>query len=735
MTSNELRQKFLDFFEEKGHKVIPSASLVPENDPTVLFTTAGMHPLVPYIMGEAHPKGKRLTDSQKCIRTDDIEEVGDKVHHTFFEMLGNWSFGDYFKEDAIKFSYEFLTDEKWLGIDKEKLAVTVFEGDKDAPFDEESYNIWISLGISKDRVAKLGKKDNWWGPAGETGPCGSDTEMFYWSGKEKAPEKFDPKDDRWVEIWNDVFMQYEKKKRVIIADGMNCLIEKETNKLDIKLAELLAQYNTRVIVATNADEERIRQSLGDFNSEIFTLNQEVKKTDTKYYKKLLERFDLEADEVICFEFRKERAETAAKVGIKTEQYTGIEQVKAFIDENQYYFASLKQKNVDTGMGLERTLAILNGSDDDYQTDLFLPIIEKIEEISGKKYEEKKKEFCVIADHLRAAVFAINDGVVPSNKQAGYIIRRLIRRAIVKGHRLGINDNFTADFVDIVAKIYGEVYKLNTDVVKKELQSEEEKFRKTLKRGLVFLKKELEKVNEFREDKEILAGKRAYLIKDLASIAFNMFQSYGFPLEMTQEVINEIFAKEEYGLTVDLVLLKRDFDKEFKKHQELSRTASAGMFKGGLADASEASTKYHTAVHLLLAALQDVLGDDVHQRGSNITPERLRLDFSHPDKLTDEERKKVEDWVNDKIEKKLEVHTEECDPKTAKSKGAEGEFADKYGDRVKVYSIGGDLDSKDAVSKEICGGPHIKNTSELGHFRIKNETSSSKGVRRIKAVLE
>ncbi|MDO8507568.1 MAG: alanine--tRNA ligase [bacterium] len=601
MTSNELRQKFLDFFEEKGHKVIPSASLVPENDPSVLFTTAGMHPLVPYIMGEAHPKGKRLTDSQKCIRTDDIEEVGDKVHHTFFEMLGNWSFGDYFKEDAIKYSYEFLTDKKWLGIDKEKLAVTVFEGDKDAPFDEESYNIWVSLGISKGRIAKLGKKDNWWGPAGETGPCGSDTEMFYWSGKEKAPEKFDPEDERWVEIWNDVFMQYNKK-----ADGT--------------------------------------------------------------------------------------------------------------------FEPLKQKNVDTGMGLERTLAVLNGVDDDYQTDLFLPITQKVEEISGKKYEENKKEFCIIADHLRAAVFAIDDGVVPSNKQAGYIIRRLIRRAIVKGHQLGINENFTVDFVDIVAKIYEGVYKLDTDTVKKELQSEEEKFRKTLKLGLRMFEKTIGDAVGFGVVGSAVVGEEP---KITGKESFDLYQTYGFPLELTKEIATE------KGLKID----EKGFEEEFKKHQELSRTASAGMFKGGLADNSEASTKYHTAAHLLLAGLQDVLGDHVHQRGSNITPERLRLDFSHPDKLTDEERKAVEDWVNDKIEKKLEVHLDECDPKTAKSKGAEGEFIEKYGDRVKVYSIGGDLDSKDAISKEICGGPHIKNTSELGHFRIKNETSSSKGVRRIKAVLE
>ncbi|MEK7447366.1 MAG: alanine--tRNA ligase [Patescibacteria group bacterium] len=602
MTSNELRQKFLKFFEEKGHKVIPSSSLVPENDPTVLFTTAGMHPLVPYIMGEKHPRGKRLTNSQKCIRTGDIEEVGDKVHHTFFEMLGNWSFGDYFKEDAIKYSYEFLTDKKWLGIDKEKLAITVFEGDKNAPFDEESHKIWTDLGISKDRIAKLDKKYNWWGPAGETGPCGSDTEMFYWSGKEKAPEKFNPKDERWVEIWNDVFMQYNKK-----SDGT--------------------------------------------------------------------------------------------------------------------FEPLKQKNVDTGMGLERTLAVLNGFDDDYQTDLFLPIIQKIEKLSSLDYGDKtddeyiedglqcwvdvRVQFRIIADHVKAVIFAINDGAIPSNKQDGYIVRRLIRRGIVKGHQLEIKKNFLSSFVDIVAKIYEDVYDFKVDIIKKELQLEEERFRKTLQLGMKYFEKITGK------DKS-LSGKEV----------FDLYQTHGFPLELTKELA------EEKGVKID----EKGFYKESKKHQELSRTASAGMFKGGLADASEVSTKYHTTAHLLLSALQDVLGDHVHQKGSNITPERLRLDFSHPEKLTDEERKKVEDWVNDKIDKKLEVHLDECDLKTAKSKGAEGEFMDKYGDRVKVYSIGGDLDSKTAVSKEVCGGPHIKNTSELGHFRIKNETSSSKGVRRIKAVL-
>lgn len=727
MTSQELRQKFLEFFESKGHKVIPSASLIPENDPTVLFTTAGMQPLVPYLLTEPHPSGRRLTNSQKCLRTDDIEEIGDKVHHTFFEMLGNWSLGDYFKEEAIEFSFEFLTSPKCLGLEREKLAISVFEGDEDAPFDQEAYDKWVSLGISDERIAKLPKKNNWWGQV--AGPSGPNTEMFYWSGRGKAPEKFDHEDETWVEIWNDVFMEFDKKRTIIIADALNSLIEKETNKLNLELAELLEGYNTQIIVASNAPEEKIRQVLGDFNFEIFTTNKKILKTDPAYYKKLLEKYDLKNNQVICFEFRKERAETAEKVGIKSIQYENPEGVREFIDANQYYYEKLKQKNVDTGMGLERMLALLNGHDDNYRTDVFWPIIEKISELSGKKYEGNEDSYRIIADHLRASVFAISDGAIPSNKGRGYVIRRLIRRAIVKAHQLGITDNFTADFTDVVQEIYKDVYELNTDKVKKELKSEEERFRKTLAQGLKIFERRIiggmgtsafgagipTETKKKNKESKIITGKDA----------FGLYQSFGFPFELTKELA------VEKKLKID----EKGFQEEFKKHQELSRTASAGMFKGGLVDASEASTKYHTTAHLLLAGLQEVLGDHVHQKGSNITPERLRLDFSHPEKLTDEERKKVEDWVNDKIEKKLEVYLDECDVETAKKKGAEGEFVDKYGDKVRVYSIGGGLDSKDAVSKEICGGPHIKNTSELGHFRIKNETSSSKGVRRIKAVLE
>ncbi len=589
MNANELRKKFIEFFEGKDHNVIPSASLVPENDPSVLFTTAGMHPLVPYLMGETHPSGKRLVNVQKCIRTDDIDEVGDKVHHTFFEMLGNWSLGDYFKEEAIEWSYDFLI--KDLNVDKDKFAVSVFAGDKDAPFDEESYKKWLSLGISAERIAKLPKKNNWWGPAGQTGPCGPDTEMFIWTGDEPAPKNFQEteSDPNWVEVWNDVFMQYNK-----IADG---------------------------------------------------------------------KFEL-----------------------------------------------LAQKNVDTGMGMERMLAVANGLDDNYQTELFKPIIEKIKEISGKKYEDNEKEFRIIADHIKAATFAISDGVLPSNKGAGYIVRRLIRRAIVKAHQIGIEENFSVELAKKVFDIYKQSYQLNSELVLAELEKEETKFGRAIDQGL----------KEFEKNKNNLNGE----------IAFNLYQTFGFPLEMTIELA------EENNVSIDI----EAFKKAFENHQDLSRTASAGMFKGGLADAGEIAVKYHTATHLLHQALRQVLGDHVQQKGSNITADRLRFDFVHTDKMTPEQVAEVEKIVNDQIEKDLPVTMEEMTVEDAKNSGALGFFEHKYGDKVKVYTIGpsttlGVNKSDKYFSREICGGPHVIHIGELGHFKIKKEESSSAGIRRIKAILE
>jgi alanyl-tRNA synthetase len=562
MTSTELRKKFLQFFEEKGHKAIPSASLVPTNDPTVLFTTAGMHPLVPYLLGEEHPAGKRLVNVQKSFRTDDIDEVGDNTHNTFFEMLGNWSLGDYWKKESIEWSYEFLTDKKWLGIPRDKLKVTVFAGDKDAPKDEESAQIWKSLGMRDDQIEYLGKKDNWWGPPGATGPCGPDTEIFYNTGKE------------WVEIWNNVFMQYEK---------------------------------------TPAGE----------------------------------------------------------------------------------FIPLKQKNVDTGMGMERTLAALQGKESIYDTELFLPIIEKIRSLATKQDIKAER---IIADHLRAATFLLADSVIPSNKDRGYVLRRLIRRSITYGQKLGVEKDFTHDVSEVIALEYGEIYpELKNPTVISELKKEETKFRITLAKGLKLL-----------ESKTDITGKEA----------FDLFQSYGFPFELTREFAN--------------VSNPSEFEEEFRKHQELSRTASAGQFKGGLASHSDKTVRLHTATHLLNAALRKVLGAEIWQKGSNITDERTRFDFTHNEKLTNEDKKQVEDLVNSWIRQDLRVKKEIMSLAQAKKLGAIGVFGEKYEDQVSVYTI--EDKSGEVISREFCGGPHVEHTGIIGEFKIQKEESVSAGVRRIKAII-
>jgi len=597
MTSIELRQKYLDFFKTKNHTVISSASLLPENDPSVLFTTAGMHPLVPYLLGMPHPGGKRLASAQKCVRTGDIDEVGDTKHHTFFEMLGNWSLGDYFKTEAIKWSWEFLTDPKWLNLDKKRLAVSVFAGDLDAPFDQESYDLWLALGVPQERIAKLPKKNNWWGPAGLTGPCGPDTEIFYWVGDEQqTPDSFNDDNELWFEIWNNVFMQYNKT-----ASGN--------------------------------------------------------------------------------------------------------------------FEPLAQKNVDTGLGLERVLAIMNGFSDNYQTELFAGLIKKIEELSGHKYgesEEVSQALRIIADHIKAATFLIGDdrGLTPSNTDQGYVIRRLIRRAVRYGRQLGItNDLWTTNIVREVINDYYDVYpelSRNRKFIIDNFIQEERKFSQTIGRGL----KEFDRL---AVDQQNVKG------EDL----FNLFQTWGFPIELSLEELSK------KGLKINEAekhLIIEDFTQALKKHQDLSRTAAAGKFKGGLADATEETTKLHTAAHLLLAALRKILGDHVTQKGSNITAERLRLDFSHPDKVTPEQIKQVEEMVNEVIAKDWPVTLSEMSVTEAKEQGAMGVFDSKYGEVVKVYTIGD-------VSKEICGGPHVERTGVLGHFKIQKEEASSAGVRRIKAVLE
>lgn len=601
MTSKELRQKYIDFFKSKGHAEIPSASLIPENDPSVLFTTAGMHPLVPFLSGEKHPAGKRLVDFQKCIRTGDIDAVGDQWHLTFFEMLGNWSLGDYFKREALEWSWEFLTSPQWLGIPKERLAVTVFAGDEDAPFDEEAYNIWRELGIPEERIYKYGKQENWWGPAGETGPCGPDSEMFYITDKEPCGPNCQPSCScgRYVEIWNDVFMQYNKT-----ADGK--------------------------------------------------------------------------------------------------------------------YEPLEQRNIDTGMGVERVVAVLNGYQDNYQ-ELLKPLIQKIEQLSGKEYlssQEVTKSMRIMADHLRAATFIMGDdlGIAPSNVDQGYVVRKLIRRAIRHGRMIGIQQNFTHQIGEVVIETMGDVYpelERNKKFVLDNFIAEEEKFMATLQKGLKVFKESIAELASGTADQQkLVSGK----------LAFDLYQTYGFPLELIKELANEQgFAVDEQG-----------FAEEFKKHQEKSRTAAAGKFKGGLGDHSEMAIKYHTATHLLHAALRQVLGPHVAQRGSNITDERLRFDFSHGEKMTEEEKKRVEEIVNEQIAKDLPVSWQEMSLEEAKAKGAIGLFEHKYGDKVKVYTIG---DEEHPFSREICGGPHVERTGVLGRFRIKKEQASSAGVRRIKAVLE
>lgn len=582
-----IRDKYIEFFVSKGHKQIPSAPVVPENDPSVLFNTAGMQPLVPYLMGEPHPYGTRLCDYQKCIRTNDLDEVGDVTHHTFFEMLGNWSLGDYFKKESITWSFELLT--KHLNIPVEKLSVTVFKGNDIVPADNESADLWKSLGISENKIAFLGEDDNWWPNMELTGPCGPDTEIFYWRSDEEVPSKFDPENDNWVEIWNNVFMQYNHK-----PDGT--------------------------------------------------------------------------------------------------------------------FEPLKKKNVDTGMGLERITAVLEGVNDNYESSIWKGTIKKIEEISGKSYYGNEKAFRIIADHIKAVVFISSDpaGIKPSNTDQGYILRRLIRRAIryAKMIDIDINSNWESEIakniIDEYKKYYSEL-STNENVVMEVLKNEKIKFSRTLEKGL----REFEKIVKNLNENEIN--------KDLA---FKLYDTYGFPIELTLEL-----AKER-GLTVD----EKGFYEKFKAHQELSRTASAGKFKGGLAGNSEIETKYHTATHLLNAALKVVINKDVHQKGSNITDERMRFDFSCDHKLTDEEKKAVEDLVNKWIDEGLPVTKKEMSKEEAIKSGAECMFIEKYPDIVTVYSIGD-------VSKELCGGPHVNNTSELGHFKIKKEEASSAGVRRIKAILE
>ena len=580
-----VRDEFIKYFVKNGHKQIPSAPIVPENDPTVLFNTAGMQPLVPYLMGEKHPYGNRLCDYQKCVRLTDLDEIGDKTHHTFFEMLGNWSLGDYFKKESINYSFEFLT--RVLNIPLERLAVTVFAGDDKIPLDEATASYWKSHGISEDRIAYLGRDNNFW-IAGDSGPCGGDTEIFYFRSNDEIPKKFDPNDERWVEIWNNVFMEFYQDK-----DG-------------------------------NITE-------------------------------------------------------------------------------------LKQKNVDTGMGLERIVAVLEGTDDNYKTSIWSDVIHKLEDISNLSYEGNEKAMRIIADHIRTSVFISADpaSIKPSNTDQGYILRRLIRRYIRQARKLGIdiNSDFDLELALIIMDKYEKYYselKDNRDAVLEVLSLEKKKFARTLEKGL-------------REFEKLVGNDTKIIGKD---VAFKLYDTYGFPIELTLE------EAKDRGMIVDV----DGFYDKFREHQEKSRTASKGKFKGGLSGDGEIETKYHTATHLLNAALKKVIGPSVHQLGSNITPERLRFDFPCDHKMTDDEKKKVEDLVNEWIKEDLSVQKLEMSKDEAIKSGAECTFIDRYPDIVTVYKIGD-------VSMELCGGPHVSHTGELGEFKIKKEESSSAGVRRIKAILK
>ncbi len=706
MQAKELKRKYLEFFKSKNHAIIPSASLMPENDPTVLFTTAGMHPLVPYLLGQPHPSGKRLVDVQKCIRTVDIDKVGNETHLTFFEMLGNWSLGDYFKKEAIEFSFEFLTSKKWLNLDKNKLAISCFKGDKDAPKDEESYKAWLSLGIPRERIVFLPKEDNWWGPAGLTGPCGPDTEMFYWSSNENPPKNFDPENKRWVEIWNDVFMEFNKIQiKAILVDAINCLFNKD-RELNEELLNILKSYNTKLIIVTNADLKDPKNNpiieLKKQNIDIFSLKGNPEKTSPEYFKEFLKKHKLQPEDIIYFDHKEENIKSAKSIGIISELYKNNKEAKEFVENNLYKFVPLKQKNVDTGLGLERTTMVLQNKKSIYEIETFQPIINKIKELTK---EDSIKSIRIIADHLRAATFILGDdkAIPPSNLGQGYVLRRLIRTAIRHGKKLNIRNQFTDEIAKIVISVFQEDYpelKRNERFILEELKKEEEKFNKVLEKGLA-------QFNKLIKNKKITG-------KD----AFTLFTSFGFPLEMTEDLAKEHNVK----------INKKEFEEEFKKHQELSRTSTKGMFGSGLADQSEKTTKLHTATHLLHAALRKVLGNHVQQKGSNITAERLRFDFSHNKKLTEEEIKKVENLVNQKIKENLEVKKKEMSPEQAKKSGALGFFEHKYGNIVSIYII-------NDFSKEICTGPHVKNTKELGKFKIIKEEAVASGIRRIKAILE
>lgn len=713
MLAKELKKKYLEFFRKKGHAIIPSAPLIPENDPTVLFTNAGMHPLVQFLAGQPHTLGNKLANVQKCMRTQDIDEVGDATHTTFFEMLGNWSLGDYFKKEAITWSFEFLTEE--LNLPLNKIAVTCFAGDENAPKDEESAKIWMDLGIPKERIAFLGKEDNWWGPVGETGPCGPDTEMFFWVGEEEPPKKYDLQDERWVEIWNDVFMQYNKLRRTILVDGMFCIYN-DNFEVNNEILEIVNSINTKKILVINGFREKGEKLLKKYGFSAFSMEEEgIKKDNPKFFDTLLKKFKLKPEEVIYFDHDKDNVKTAQSLGILSNHYNKdetkiIDKLKEFVNDNLFSYVPLKQQNVDTGLGVERVAMVLQGKSNVFETELFQPILKKLNSLSAEKLNDSNIfSYRIMADHLRAATFIMGDekGVAPSNVDQGYILRRYIRRTIRHGKKVGMPSGFCIPVVEVIIGMYKDEYPILEDrkeFIVSELKKEEEKLERTLEKGL----REFEKMaRTAKENSSEISGKDAFLL----------FQSYGFPLEMTEEMA------DENNIKVDVECFLR----EFEDHKKLSREGAEKKFKGGLANLSPETTKLHTATHLLNEALRKVVDPNIKQKGSNITPERLRFDFSFDRKLTPEEIKKIEDEVNRVIREGLEVVRKELPLAEAEKVGAQKEFGHKYPDVVSVYFVGD-------YSKEFCGGPHVENTRELGHFHIKKEQSSAAGVRRIKAVL-
>ena len=711
MQSEEIRKRFLEFFKKRGHAIIPSASLVPENDSSTLFTTAGMQPLVPYLLGEKHPKGEMVASVQKCVRTGDIDEVGDATHLTFFEMLGNWSFGGapegYFKEETIKWSYEFLTNgdevpegDKGLGLLPERLYITVFEGNDDAPRDEESAKFWQKVGIREERIYFMGAEKNWWS-AGDNGPCGPDTEMYYDITEEglniKSKEDFlkADKEQKLVEIWNDVFMEYYKSKQVFLIDGMGCLYDENFN-LNQDLFDSIKNLNTQKILVVNGFKERAEKLLEGTSFEVFSLDNKIKKDDPEFFKKCLEKYNLEPGQIFYIDHSKDNVNSAKTLGIKSEVFEDTPQAKEVLKNNLFKYTELSQKNVDTGAGLERMATVLQKKESVYDTDLFSPVLDKIKALSGNY---KEREARIIADHIRASIFMIADGVLPSNTDRGYVLRRILRTAIRLVDVIGIKSGGIAEIIKIIQEKYRGVYKeVTAGSIINIIIEEELKFRKTLVQGL----KEFEKGTD----------------------PFVLFTTYGFPIEMTKELA------QEKGIKID----EEKFYEDLKKHQELSRTSSGGMFKGGLADSSPKTTMLHTATHLMLAGLRKYLGNYIHQHGSNITTERTRFDFNYPEKVGPEILKKVEDYVNEAIAKKADVVIEQMSKDEARETGVEGSFWEKYPDIVNVYMV---KDSSGTIySKELCGGPHVKNTGDIeGKFKIVKEESSSAGIRRIKAVLE